>query len=125
MSEVASPVKVKNAPVSGPVFLDGYRAGNKAGKTNKEIAESLGMSLATFNVRLSQARKKFAELHAAGKIAVNPLDGLKTNRKSGSSSLVEYANKLVSDLDAVDSETLVVNDVQATVETPEGETVSA
>ena len=122
MSETA--VKERRASVSSESFLRGYFAGNKAGQTNKEIAESLNMSVATFNVRLSQARKRTAEAVTAGKLTVNPFDGIKTNRKSGSGFLATM-NSVVAGLDAVDAETPVVNEVAASVVTPEGETVSA
>lgn len=113
----------RRVSVSGEKFRQGYFSGIKAGKTNKEIAESLGMTVATFNVRLSQARgkarKEVEAAKAQGKEVVNPYDSVKTIRSRRVSSELEAANAVVASLDALDVKTTV------TVENQNGEQVSA
>lgn len=103
MSEVAV---ARNASVSANAKLAAYAAGRKAGKTNKEIAASLGMKESSFSVSISQLRKRFAEdaaaKAAAGVTVVNPfveIDKLKTARTSASKNVFDNADLLAA-LDA-------------------------
>lgn len=105
MSEVAV---ARNASVSREAKLAAYAAGRKAGKTNKEIAESLGMKESSFSVSISQLRKRFAEDAAAkaanGVTVVNPfveIDKLKAARTAASKNVFDNADLLA----ALDTET--------------------
>lgn len=98
MSEVA---KVRKASVSGEKFIQVFFAGEKAGKSNKEIAAELGMSLGTFTVRKSQLKKRVAEQCAATPGSVNPFDSLPARSRAKVDTL-GMVNSVLEGLNKVD-----------------------
>ena len=129
MSEVAV---ARNASVSASVKLAAFAAGRKAGKTNKEIAASLGMKEGSFSVSISQLRKRFAEDAAAkaakGETVVNPfveIDKLKVTRSAAGKNVFDNA-ELLAALDAGDEDVEERADVfNATEVAAEGETAAS
>lgn len=86
-------VKEKRASVSAETFVSAYAKGVKSGKSNKVIAAELGMQVATFNVRLSQLRKK-----AKAGPGPNPFDSL-PKRSRASVDVVGMLRDTLAELD--------------------------
>lgn len=105
---------VKSASVPAETFIGAYVTGVKAGKANKVIAAEIGMKVATFNVRLSQLRKKAKEAKEKDANFVNPFDSLPARSRATTDTLGMLAAKIKE-----------VDGVTVTEETPAGESVSA
>lgn len=112
----------KNAAVSAEQFLKVYLPAAKEGKSNKEIAQLLGMNLGSFSVRLSNLRKRTAEdceaAKAAGKSVVNPFDAIVSRRGNTKKNFFAEGG-LLARLG------MLGGDVEVVEETPSGETVNA
>ncbi len=117
VAPVATP---RRASVSGEIFTRAYATGLKAGLSNKAMAEGIGMTEATFNVRLSQLRKKAKLAKEANPAFVNPFDGIAKRKRSTTDTLGMLSN-VMAELDAVPA--APANDAAGTVEV--GGTVSA
>jgi hypothetical protein len=97
--------RVRNESVSHDVFFPAYIAGCRAGKTNEEMANELGMKPSSFQVRASQLRK--AMLEEAESIGQKdyepPFPGHKNRSKGNRSGLLSAAQTILAGLAEVDT----------------------
>ncbi len=95
----------KRASVGIEVFVPALISGIVAGQSNRQIAESLGMSEQSFSVRKSQVVKKAKDKALADPTYVNPFTTLPKRSRAGGVDvlgLVEAsvaASKVLADLD--------------------------
>lgn len=106
MSEAVANVRRAAVPVAA--ILTGLTEGRKAGKTNAEIAESLGMNPGTFSVRVTKLRQRFAAdaaaKKAAGVVVVNPFDAIDALKVSRKKNVFDTQAAVLEKLNAVDAE---------------------
>lgn len=120
-SGVTKVAKVKNPAVKSDVFIAALLSGVAAGLSNRKIAESIGMTESTFNVRSSQLRKKTAEQVAAKKAAgdttvVNPFDSLPARSRAK----VDYVGLVTAQIEK-NKALVAAADAPAKSESVEGE----
>lgn len=118
---------VRNAAVSAVTLVAALLAGRKAGKKNGEIAAELGMKESSFNVRVTQLRKRYnedaAKKRAEGVTVVNPFDEIDKFRANKSKNVFDTVDPaLTAKLAEVDGETVESTETVAPetpVDTPE------
>lgn len=91
-------VAAKRKQVPTVEFLAAYRDGVKSGKTAAEVAEQLGMELASFNVRVSQLKARFRK-EKGRELASLKGSGTANRRKLDFDKLEEIAGDILSDLE--------------------------
>lgn len=106
MSEAVT--TVRRAAVAVAAIMAGLSEGRKAGLTNAQIAEKLGMNPGTFSVRVTKLRQRFAAdaaaKKAAGVVVVNPFDAIDAIKVSRKKNVFDSQAALVEKLNAVDAE---------------------
>ena len=82
--------------VDGRTFRRAYLVGVKQGKTAAEVAQSLGMKIETFRVRVSGFRKECEE---AGRVCPDLKDGRKGRKAQTQNEFVAELDSLFDELD--------------------------
>jgi DNA-binding Lrp family transcriptional regulator len=96
----------RKAAVPTDVVLSALVEGRKAGLTNNQIAEKLGMNPGTFSVRVTKLRQRFAADAAAkkaeGVTVVNPFDAIDAIKVSRKKNVFDSQAAVLEKLNAVD-----------------------
>lgn len=105
MSEVTTVERSESVPSDKVVAA--YITGRRAGKSNGEIAESLGMKKNSFSVRITNLRKKFAADAKAkadkGETVVNPFDNLPARSRGKAGNVFDTNKELLEELAKADT----------------------